>query len=169
MPARTGHLRSNHLGRPQSSPIKRFSPRFIVCPVFGLSGVFLSCQTYTSWQNLSHKTIDYTPPIMSSILYYSARYIHARLISISLKTAAISLPSALTEAISIVHHDEVMSKENNTCLSPLISPRLLNLRLIFFYITVDHSDTIVTYYYNCLLFIRFSLYMGRLFFQNLFY
>lgn len=44
----------------------------IVCPVFGLSGVFLSCQAYTSRRNLSHKAIDYTPSIMSSILYYSA-------------------------------------------------------------------------------------------------
>lgn len=95
-------------------------------------------------RNLSHKAIDYTPSIMSSILYYSARCIHARLISTSLRTAAISPPGELTEAISIVRRDEVMLKENNTCLSSLINPRLLNLRLILSCITVDHSGAIVT-------------------------
>lgn len=80
---------------------------------------------------------------MSSILYYSVRCIHAKLISTSLRTAAVGRPSALTEAISIAHHDEVKLKENNTCLSSLINSRLLNLRLILSYITVDHPDTIV--------------------------
>lgn len=80
---------------------------------------------------------------MSSILYYSARCIHAKLISTSLRTAAVGRPSALTEAISIAHHDEVTLKENNTCLSSLINSRLLNLGLILSYITVDRPDTIV--------------------------